>query len=369
MILLSGISGIGKTYFQQKCLCYWANGLLWKNVQFVFYFQFKKINQFQNVSNVHELIKKFYKNILKGHQISSLKTLLFIFDGLDEFNSLEQLVNHISGTSNSIPIINALEDILRSQNSTCIFSGNVKAVMRYWGTIKDYKDVASIQIMGLSTRGSKSFFKDLSSSKTLKTDIKNLIKSSPFVRGLLSVPLYLKAACSALLNLNIQSLKTMTELQTLIFLHFLQQNSKSKESLCRIIEVNQQHILNVCELAFNMLDGGKVNVAQKELGAVLDENGLEPLGFIKKSNIDQQYEFVHAFLIKFCASVHLFFNVKSDEIIKNKKLHDCLPVISGLVHGKDGDVLSLISRLKESLHKQTVWLLDISGKLTFRFFE
>ena len=336
-------------------------------MNFIFYFEFNKINQLQNVSNVKQLIKKFYKNILKGYEISSFNETMFIIDGLDKFVYLEQSFNQKS--SNNIHIVTALGDIFSSENCKCVLTGNVAAVTRYWGTIKDYRHTASMQILGFNNSGTKSFFEDLLLSNTLKADLEKLSTLSHNGAALLSVPLYLIAACSTLLTLSIESVKTITELQALIFLYFLQQNCKSKEPLQRLMQTNQQHILKVCKVAFTLLKKGKVNVSKKALVSVLDENGFEPLGFIKKSVLSQQYQFVHLFLIKFCASIHLLFNVTYREIIAHERLRNCLPLICGFVHCNEKSLLSLISQIKESLHKQTSLLINISGKFNiFKIF-
>ena len=40
LLLLSGIAGIGKVCFLQKCVYSWEKNLLWKNVDLVLYFEF-----------------------------------------------------------------------------------------------------------------------------------------------------------------------------------------------------------------------------------------------------------------------------------------------------------------------------------------
>ena len=44
LFLLAGIAGIGKTYFLQKCILDWATNKLWKEFEFVFYFECRKLN-------------------------------------------------------------------------------------------------------------------------------------------------------------------------------------------------------------------------------------------------------------------------------------------------------------------------------------
>ena len=359
-IMISGPKGIGKTNFLQNCLYHWSNGLHWKDLNFIFYFEFNKFNKLENVTNMKQLIKKFYKNILNGYEISSFNATMLIIDGLDEFAYFEELVANKS--SNTIPLITAINNAFSSENYKSVLCGNIASVMRYWGKFKGYKDAISMQVLGFNISGIKSFFEDLLLSKTLKTDLENIYTSSRNGEGLLSVPLYLKVACSTLLTLNIQSVKTMTELNTLIFLHFVLQNCKIKEPLQQLMQLNRQHILNACEVAFTLMSFGKVKVSQNELSLVLDENGFDPLGFVKKSIASQQYQFVHFILMKFCASVHLLFNVNLHEIVKNKRLRNCLPIISGFVHRKENSFLNLICELREPLHKPTFWLREIYGK-------
>ena len=357
LVMISGPKGIGKTHFLQNCLYDWANGSHWKNFNFVFYFEFNKINKLKDVSSLKQLIMKFYKNILNGFEISSYKAIMYIIDGLEEFVYLEQLIN--PKFPNKIPIIKTLSDAFSSNNCKCVVSGNILSALRFWSTYKHYKGSANLMIVGLSVNGIKCLVENFLFSKALINDLEILSASSRRRAVLLSVPFYLKTVCSTSLKLNVRSLKTMTELQTLIFLHFLHQSCVNKKPLRQIIQTNKQHILKVCEVAFNLLDRGKVNLSQKYLRSVLDENGVEPLGLIKKCVLYQRYKFVHLFSMKFCASIHLLFNANCQKIINNKRLRNCLPTISGFVYCNKQSFLNLISQLEQPLQKSTSWLRDI----------
>ena len=56
LILISGIAGVGKTWLLRKCLLEWVNGSLWENVDFVLYLECRKLNQYENVGSVNELL-------------------------------------------------------------------------------------------------------------------------------------------------------------------------------------------------------------------------------------------------------------------------------------------------------------------------
>ena len=241
LLLLSGIAGIGKTCFFQKCLFCWAKGLLWKNVDLVLYFEFKKLNNLNHVSNPQEMVNKFYKNILKEQYVmSSQMTVMFIIDGLDEFVHLEHLYSDLSGDCSNIPIVSTLVNVLSARNNKCDLGGRVEAVMKYQNLVKGHENISHIQIIGFSDFRIREYCESNLISKNLKSDLQEFIKNSPFAKGLLSIPFFLKGVCSTLsLCFDSYSLKTMTELQTLIFLHFVQQINKTTLSLYGFIrEIN-----------------------------------------------------------------------------------------------------------------------------------
>ena len=357
LLLLSGIAGIGKTFFLQKCVFCWAKGLIWKDVDFVFYFEFKKLNKFSHVSNPQDLVNKFYKNILNGQDIfSSTKNVMFLIDGLDEFIHLERLYSCISVNSSNLPIISTLMYVLSTRNVKCVLGGRVESVMKYQSLVKEREDILHIQIMGFSNLGKRNYY-----------GLQKFIAGSPIANALLSVPIYRRAAYSTLsLYFDNYSLtcciKTMTELQASIFIHFLQQNNKTAEPLRQFMQENKLRILNICNVAFTMLEEGRVMVSETEQALILDDNGIEPFGFIVKSNLSHQYQFAHLFLMNFCASVYMYFYKNPEEVFKHKNLRSCLPVTCGLFYDDGKNFVSLISQLDEPCYKVKSWLRETCGK-------
>ncbi|XP_065641814.1 NLR family CARD domain-containing protein 4-like isoform X2 [Hydra vulgaris] len=140
--LISEIAGIGKTWLLRKCLLDWSNDLIWKNVKLVFYFECRRLNQYQNISNINELLNVFYKDIINDFSISN-HTVLFVIDGLDEFKYLNELINHNS--SCNYPIVNALTEI---KNYKYVVAGRVYAIDQYQSISTEHNDKLTIQIMG-----------------------------------------------------------------------------------------------------------------------------------------------------------------------------------------------------------------------------
>ncbi|XP_059815292.1 NACHT, LRR and PYD domains-containing protein 12-like [Hypanus sabinus] len=85
---VAGLPGIGKTTMVQKIVYDWATGKIYHKFQFVFSFKFRALNSINCRINLKELLLDqypYFGNILR-EVWKNPEGLLFIFDGLDEFN-------------------------------------------------------------------------------------------------------------------------------------------------------------------------------------------------------------------------------------------------------------------------------------------
>ncbi|XP_072894571.1 NACHT, LRR and PYD domains-containing protein 3-like isoform X1 [Hemitrygon akajei] len=85
---VAGVPGIGKTTMVQKMVYDWATGKLYQQFQFVFSFKFRDLNTIDCIINLSNLVLFFYpylRNLLETLW-KNPEVMLFIFDGLDEFN-------------------------------------------------------------------------------------------------------------------------------------------------------------------------------------------------------------------------------------------------------------------------------------------
>ncbi|XP_072133428.1 NACHT, LRR and PYD domains-containing protein 3-like [Mobula birostris] len=85
---VAGVPGIGKTTMVQKIVYDWATGKIYQQFQFVFSFKFRDLNTITCQINLRELILDqypYFGNLLR-EVWKNPEGLLFIFDGLDEFN-------------------------------------------------------------------------------------------------------------------------------------------------------------------------------------------------------------------------------------------------------------------------------------------
>ncbi|XP_062896068.1 NACHT, LRR and PYD domains-containing protein 3-like [Mobula hypostoma] len=85
---VAGVPGIGKTTLVQKIVYDWATGKIYQQFQFVFSFKFRDLNSINCIINLSNLVLFFYpylRNVLESLW-KNPEGMLFIFDGLDEFN-------------------------------------------------------------------------------------------------------------------------------------------------------------------------------------------------------------------------------------------------------------------------------------------
>ncbi|XP_028679813.2 NACHT, LRR and PYD domains-containing protein 12-like [Erpetoichthys calabaricus] len=92
IVVVSGVAGIGKTTMVQKILFDWARGTHYQRFAFVFLFKFRELNLLDTETEpqmpLTRLIVRHYKYLNDPRLREILKkpeSLLFIFDGLDEY--------------------------------------------------------------------------------------------------------------------------------------------------------------------------------------------------------------------------------------------------------------------------------------------
>uniref|UniRef100_A0A8C4T7S6 NACHT, LRR and PYD domains-containing protein 3-like n=1 Tax=Erpetoichthys calabaricus TaxID=27687 RepID=A0A8C4T7S6_ERPCA len=92
VIVVSGMVGIGKTTMVQKIMYDWARGTQYQRFAFVFLFKFRELNLLDNENETQmsltKLIERHYKYLSNDPLkviLQKPETLLFIFDGLDEY--------------------------------------------------------------------------------------------------------------------------------------------------------------------------------------------------------------------------------------------------------------------------------------------
>ncbi|XP_047131127.1 NACHT, LRR and PYD domains-containing protein 3-like [Hydra vulgaris] len=351
VILVSGIAGIGKTWLLRKCLLDWSNDLIWKNVELVFYLECRRINQYENVSNINDLLSVFFKDIISNFNFS-IDTALFIIDGLDEFKYFNELSN--PRLKCNYPIVNVLAEI---QNYKHLVTGRVYAIDQYQSIYTDQSDKLTIQIMGFNENGIMNYVENHVMEEN-KDIVKRTLKESPIAKAMASVPFYLSSMCKIISDskeIRTRSFLTMTDLYANFFLYFLRRHIiKNNEMIYQIMEndSNKTYILNICKIAYELFVVNKVIFSKKELQTFIGDFDKNEnfYGFIERIETDLgcYYQFAHLTIMEFCASVYAYNCLNSEEIMTNEKLKSCLSMICGLSNTSQNSLIKFLVNLNPS---------------------
>ncbi|XP_065646296.1 NLR family CARD domain-containing protein 4-like [Hydra vulgaris] len=366
--LISGIAGIGKTWLLRKCLLDWSNDQIWKNVKLVFYLECRRLNQYQNISNINELLNAFYKDIINDFAISN-HTVLFIIDGLDEFKYLNELINHSS--SCTYPVVNALKEI---QKYKYVIAGRVYAIDQYQSISTEHSDKLTIQIMGFNENGINNYIEN-NVLEERKDVVKATFKESAIAKSMSSVPFYLSSMCKIISdskNVDLNSFLTMTDIYANIFLYFLQKHIfKNNELIYQIMknDSNKKYVLNICKIAYQLFVENKVIFSKEDIQTFIidfDENNDNFFGFIERieTNLGFYYQFAHLTIMEFCASVYAYNCLSSEEILADKRLESCLSMICGLTNKNQNSLIKFLVNLIPSKQSQeSLFLFFILDRL------
>ncbi|XP_065656427.1 NACHT, LRR and PYD domains-containing protein 3-like isoform X2 [Hydra vulgaris] len=377
LLLISGIAGVGKSWLLRKCLLDWANNQIWKNVDFVFYFECKILNQYENISNVKELLNKFYLDFVKDLDINN-HNIIFMIDGLDEFKYLDDLINNSSNTK--YPIVSALAEI---QKYKSVVAGRVYAIDKYQSVCwecKVHNNRLTIQIMGFNENEIPIYIeKNVTADK--KEFVKTFIEETPIAKAMASIPFYLSSMCKIIATSKQGefSISTMTDLYASIFLYFLSNHiTKNGIPIYKMMENDsyKQYILDICKIAFELFVENKVIFSKEEIQKLFHEFDKVKdkfYGFIEKieTHLGLYYQFAHLTVMEFCVSVYAYNYFSGKDILANKKLTTCLSMIFGLTNTSQTKFLKFLANLnnsnQEKIHicNKRSWIIRIYDKKPF----
>ncbi|XP_047141608.1 NACHT, LRR and PYD domains-containing protein 14 [Hydra vulgaris] len=369
VILISGIAGIGKTWLLRKILLDWSNNSIWKNVELVFYFECRRLNQYPTICNINELLNVFYKDIINDFNISN-NTAVFMIDGLDEFKYFNELLNPT--LTLNYPIVNTLAEIQKYKH---LVAGRVYAIDQYQSIYTEHSDELTIQIMGFNKIGIDNYVENHVMEEK-KEVVKATLKESPIAKAMASVPFYLSSMCKIMSYLdktNTNSFITMTDLYANIFLSFLRKHIIKNNKLVYEImenESNKKYILNICKIAYELFIENKVIFSKEEIQTFIsdfDKNEDNFFGFIERFETDLgcYYQFAHLTLMEFCASVYAYNCLSCEEIMANEELESCLSMICGLTNKSQNSLIKFLVKLNplKKSNEESLLLFSILDRL------
>uniref|UniRef100_A0A8C4SXK7 NACHT, LRR and PYD domains-containing protein 3-like n=2 Tax=Erpetoichthys calabaricus TaxID=27687 RepID=A0A8C4SXK7_ERPCA len=321
-IVASGTAGIGKTTMVQKIMFDWARGTQYQRFAFVFLFKFRELNLLENEKeskiSLTKLIVRYY-NYLNDQKLREIlqnpKSLLFIFDGLDEYKhkldfTESQLCSNPDDDSPLYVLVASLVyrtllkgcSVLITSRPTSLESLNMDKVDRF------------VQILGFFPEQRLMYFNKFLHDVNMGTTAFQYVEENPILYPLCFNPLYCWIICSVLKSHFMipeeeqqATLGTVTDVFAMFIHNILTSHRREAD--------NQQAILvKLGKLAYYGVDNQIFVFSEKQ---EMSTFGLQPFlsspflsGFLKKQTTPEHtaYTFYHSTLQEFMAACSFYLN-------------------------------------------------------------
>ncbi|XP_038864300.1 NACHT, LRR and PYD domains-containing protein 12-like [Salvelinus namaycush] len=323
-VLTKGIAGIGKTVSVQKFIMDWAEGKANQDVQFIFPFSSRELYLMKyKKHSLLELLHHFFVET-KESGISNYESykILFVFDGLDEFQIPLDFQNNESWCD--ITESTSVDVLL-----TNLIKGNLLPSALLWITSRpaaanqippECVDQVT-EVRGFNDPQKEEFFRKRISDENMASRIISHIKSSRSLFIMCHIPVFCWISGTVLEHMlkkgkRGEMPKTLTEMYTHLLVVLMKQMI---EKYHRNDEThphwNEESILSLGKLAFQQLEKGNMIFYEehlRECGVDVSEesvySGVCTQIFKEESGLYQQkvYCFVHLSIQEFLAAVYVF---------------------------------------------------------------
>ncbi|XP_056615474.1 NACHT, LRR and PYD domains-containing protein 3-like isoform X2 [Triplophysa dalaica] len=326
IILTKGVAGIGKTVSVQKFILDWAEGTANQDVDAMFLFPFREMNQIKDKVSFHEFLLEFYPemktNVIK---LTEKYNVAFIFDGLDEsrlsFNFKSRKRSSVEERSSvDEMIINLIRGDLLPSSLVWITSRPAAA-----NQIPSKFVGLFTEVRGFTDRQKEEYFRKRIKDKSQADEMIKHIKRSRSLYIMCHIPVFCWITASVLHDILIQNHEenidtTLTEM----YIHFLliQMNMKNQkydeedeEDYTKLLESNKTTILKLAKLAFEQLKKENIIFYEKDLkdcdidvSKDSEYTGMIAEIFKKESVLHKTkvFSFIHLSVQEFLAALHVF---------------------------------------------------------------
>ncbi|XP_039646724.1 LOW QUALITY PROTEIN: uncharacterized protein LOC120552612 [Perca fluviatilis] len=328
VVMVIGVTGVGKTFSVQKFCLDWAEGLENQDVDLVIPFSFRELNLIKDEQySLLELLCVFHPSLqeVTAEQLAGSK-VLFIFDGLDEsrlyldFNNNEAVSDVTQKSSVNVLLTNLIEGKLLPSALVWITSRPAAA-----NQIPPACVDRVTEVRGFTDNQKEEYFRKRVSDEELSSRIISHIKTSRSLHIMCLIPVFCWITATVLDHMLTTDQggelpKTLTDMYS----HFLLVQTKRKKqkyaeghetSPQELAEADREVLLKLGRLAFEQLEKGNIMFYQEDLercGLDVTEaslySGVCSEIFKRESVILQKtfYCFFHMSIQEFLAAVYLF---------------------------------------------------------------
>ncbi|XP_054481564.1 NACHT, LRR and PYD domains-containing protein 3 [Anoplopoma fimbria] len=325
LILITGVAGSGKSMAVRRLIFDWIEERSHQHVSFLFPLPFRELKQFENSKvSVLEIIHTLYPETKKlreeDYRCDDCK-IMFIFDGLDEYNGTFDFHNTSllgdlkDSTSLNIIVTNLLRDRLLYRGLFLIFSRSPLKRCIPWDTHYD-----EIDVQGFHDPQKDEYFKKRFKDQDQAARVIAYINSSKTLRIMCHLPLF----CSLVADEFQQFFKepmtraepprSITYMYTKLMLSLIRQH-RIFRAPHRSSDKERDFLMKLGKLAFNMLEQGQFKITKsdwKEVGIKGEEavinSGLCTQYITKPFVLHQEkvISFIHPTMQEYLAALYVF---------------------------------------------------------------
>ena len=351
LVLIQGAGGVGKSYMMETAALHWAQGKIWKDVSFLFLFQFKELNLFANKS-FKEAIETVYQTVFSVVKFDDLAKMgdkvLFLMDGIDEFADLNNTLN-ASYYCNDTSVASGFYKLIKSQylpGRKLIVTGRTSSCDQIRSTFKELS-IKSFYIRGFSSDQVKEYVQTyFSVNKTKSQSLLESIEQHEKLMLMSKTPAFLWSLCE--LHQQTEAfikIETVTQLFAWQITVYLQQHFRFVAPKGSISTTSPMDIFNAPELRMIVTKLSKIAKTSLDKSNVLIDvskidsqehtiQSMEKSGFINlvMTSYGEKIQFYHMLMQEFLTAIHFMVTPSLDdqELLDKDIYHGVAPLYAGL---------------------------------------
>lgn len=343
LLLITGVAGSGKSMVVRKLIFDWIEEQSHQYVSFLFLLPFRELKQFEGAKvSLLEIIHKLYpetKKLRDDNYRSHDCTMLFIFDGLDEYNgkldfdNTELLCDHTAPTSLNVIMVNIIRGRLMYHGLSVITSRPQVKRCIPWDTHYD-----EIDVRGFCDPEKDEYFKKRFKNPDHAARVIEYINSFKTLRIMCHLPLFCSLVADVCQRMfreqgpQAELPRSITFMYTKLLLALMRQHRVFRAPDLSP-DNERDFLMKLGKLAFNMLEQGMFKITRsdwKEVG-ISEEEAVINSGlctqYITKPYVlvqEKVFSFIHPTMQEYLAALYAFLSFRNqgknifDQHLKDK---------------------------------------------------
>lgn len=325
LLLVTGAAGSGKSMAIRKLILDWVEERSHQHVSFLFPLPFRELKKFEDSEvSLVDIIQTLYpetKKLTEQDYRSDDCKLMFIFDGLDEYDGPLDFQNttlvgdHTEATTLNILVVNLLRNRMLYRALFVFFSRPPVKRCIPWDTPRD-----QIEVRGFRDSEREEYFRKRFKDPNQAARVIAYINSSKTLRIMCHLPLF----CSLVADEHQHIFKeqgtgaevprSITYMYTKLMLVLTRQQHTFRARYCSP-DKERDFLMKVGKLAFNMLEQGQFKLKKPKW----QEHGVDDTETVIKSGLCMQYitktmvfyqdkviSFIHPTMQEYLAALYVF---------------------------------------------------------------